>query len=96
MKYCSHCGQQLDDDAAFCAKCGCAIEGSNVRTENYAKYDASSGGMWFLGFLLPLVGLICFLVEKDDRPQRANSAGTGALVGFLFSLIVSGVMLALM
>ena len=39
MKYCSHCGQQLDDDAAFCAKCGCAIEGSNVRTENYEKYD---------------------------------------------------------
>lgn len=52
--------------------------------------------MWFLGFLLPLVRLICFLVEKDDRPQRANSAGTGALVGFLLSLIVSGVMLALM
>lgn len=101
MKYCSHCGQQLNDNAIICPKCGCAVSalGLALKEKRYysaASYDEPSTGMWFLGFLLPLVGLICFLVEKDDRPQRANSAGTGALVGFLLSLIVSGVMLALM
>lgn len=26
MKYCSHCGKAVDDDAAFCLNCGCRIE----------------------------------------------------------------------
>ena len=84
MKYCQHCGQQLDDDAAFCAKCGCAIEGSNVRTENYAKYDASSGGMWFLGFLLPLVGLICFWLKRTTVRREQTAREPARSLDFCF------------
>lgn len=27
MKYCSHCGAEILDEAVICPKCGCAVEG---------------------------------------------------------------------
>ena len=27
MKYCTKCGQELDDNAQFCTKCGCSVDG---------------------------------------------------------------------
>jgi len=29
MKYCSHCGAEIDDDAVVCVKCGCKVASSN-------------------------------------------------------------------
>ncbi len=33
MKYCSHCGNELMDEAAFCPKCGCPVENASVKAE---------------------------------------------------------------
>lgn len=27
MKFCSHCGAQVEDDAVVCVKCGCSVAG---------------------------------------------------------------------
>ncbi len=51
--------------------------------------DAPSIGFGVLGFLIPLVGLILYCVWKQDKPMRANSAGKGALFGFLFNIVIS-------
>ena len=50
--------------------------------------DSGSVGWWFVGFFLPLVGLILFLVWKDDKPKSSKKAGIGALVGFILQLII--------
>ena len=55
-----------------------------------APDDAPSFLMAFLGFAIPLVGLIMFLVDRNTRPQRARSSGLGALVGFLGGIAVVG------
>ena len=34
MKYCSHCGNVADDEALYCTKCGCTIDGKNRKCEN--------------------------------------------------------------
>ncbi|MCL2315486.1 MAG: hypothetical protein FWC46_00155 [Actinomycetia bacterium] len=47
----------------------------------YAQPDASSFGFAALGFFVPLVGLILWLVWRDQTPLKAKSAGTGALIG---------------
>lgn len=54
-----------------------------------APDDAPSFPMAALGFFIPLVGLILFLVDRNTRPQRARSAGMGALVGFLGGIAVT-------
>ena len=36
-----------------------------------------------LGFFFPIVGLILYLVWKDQTPLKAHSAGKGALIGVI-------------
>ena len=43
--------------------------------------DNGGIGWGLLGCCIPLVGLILFLVWKDQKPRTAESAGIGALVG---------------
>ncbi len=49
--------------------------------------DSGSAGWGVLGFFFPLVGLILFLVWKDTKPRCAKSAGIGALVGVIVSVV---------
>ncbi|MDR1560573.1 MAG: hypothetical protein LBS84_12950 [Clostridiales bacterium] len=62
--------------------------------------DRPSTGMAVLGFLIPIAGLILWLVWKDTKPLKAKSAGKGALVsviiGVLFYVVVVVIALNLM
>lgn len=51
---------------------------------------ADKGGfLWgLLGYLVPLVGLILFLVWKDTKPKTSKAAGIGALVSVILGVIV--------
>ena len=51
--------------------------------------DIPSAGMTVLGFFFPLVGLILYLVFKDEMPLKAKSAGKGALIGVITGAVVS-------
>ena len=53
-----------------------------------AGVDTGSFGWAVLGFCIPIVGLVHWLVWKDQKPQSAKMAGIGALV----SVCVSAVM----
>ena len=46
----------------------------------YNPRDPGGFGWGLLGFCVPLVGLILFLVWQDDKPNNAKAAGTGALI----------------
>ncbi len=85
MKYCSKCGKELVDEAVICIGCGCPTEKLNEP----AVKDAPSIGWAFLGFFIPLAGLILYLVGKDTTPMKAKSAGKGALIGFIVSIVLS-------
>ncbi|MEE1295276.1 MAG: hypothetical protein UHD09_00115 [Bifidobacterium sp.] len=50
--------------------------------------DSGSFGWAVLGFLIPLVGLILFLVWHRTKPKCAKMAGIGALVGFCLNLVL--------
>lgn len=84
MKYCSKCGKELMEEAVVCPGCGCAQENQTVQAQN----DSSSFGWALLGFCIPLVGLILYLVWKDNTPLKAKSAGKGALVSVILSVVV--------
>lgn len=58
--------------------------GSRVKTST----DSSSFGYALLGFFIPIVGLILFLIWKDEYPLRAKSAGKGALVSVIVSVVL--------
>lgn len=51
--------------------------------------DSGSIGWAILGFFIPIVGLILFLVWKNTKPQCAKMTGIGAIVGFCLGLIMN-------
>lgn len=56
---------------------------------NSSLIDQSSVGLNILSFLIPLVGLIIYLTERDRSPRKANSAGKAALWGVSVTFILS-------
>lgn len=66
----------------------------NPQYQQYQQYqnqnavrDSGSAGWGVLGFFIPIVGLILFLVWRKDKPKSAKVAGIGALIGFVLNLI---------
>lgn len=57
--------------------------GSINQDTSHSLSDAPSGGYAVLCFFFPVVGLILYLVWKDQFPIRAKSCGKGALVGVI-------------
>ena len=90
--YCKNCGRTVDDTSSYCNNCGARIDN---------KFDANvsedSSSIWFaiLGFFIPIVGLILFLIYEGKKPKRAKSVGKGALIGFLTKIVLSIILVIL-
>ena len=41
MKYCTHCGKELLDEAVICIGCGCAVGGQNAQTAKGQQADGT-------------------------------------------------------
>ena len=66
---------------------------SNSKTPNNQSdldpNDMPSTGLNIISFLIPLVGLIIYLTEKDRSPKKASSAGKAALWGVGVSFVLT-------
>ena len=77
MKYCTHCGKELLDEAVICVGCGCAVEGQNTQTVNNKSVDGvtllntlsqrlnTNGIIWLVIGILQILGgifIIWFLL----------------------------------
>lgn len=62
-----------------------STNGENISNSN----DQPSVGLNILSFLIPLVGLIIYLTERDRSPRKATSAGKAALWGVGVTVILS-------
>lgn len=64
---------------------------------NSAPAANDSGGfLWgLLGCCIPIVGLVLFLVWKDQKPKTAKAAGIGALVSVILGVLFYVLMFAI-
>ena len=86
--YCKNCGNQLDDKAVICPKCGMSV----------GKPQSADDGsfLWaVVGFLVPIVAVILYFVWKDEKPRCAKQAAQGGLVqlGFGASLLIATIIM---
>nr|WP_314464237.1 zinc-ribbon domain-containing protein [uncultured Clostridium sp.] len=87
--YCKNCAKEIDDRAVVCPHCG-------VSQGNAPEVVDNGGFGWgLLGCCIPLVGLILFLVWKDNKPKTAKAAGIGALVSVICIVIFYALMFGL-
>ena len=77
--YCTNCEKATNLNAAVCLSCGYSLV--NLQTQSSVEDDGNIG--WgILGFSIPLIGLILYLVWKDSKPKSAKVAGKWALISF--------------
>ena len=81
--FCKNCGAEIDDKAVVCPKCGVA----QGKATQVSPEDAPNMGFAFLSFLIPIVGLILYLMWHETYPLKAKSCGKGALIGFIVAVI---------
>ena len=72
----------IDDEAVICPHCG--VE---QRTRPVVNDDGSI--LWaLLGFLIPLIGIILWIVWYDSKPKSSKMAGMGALVSIIVGILI--------
>lgn len=64
-------------------------DNKSEENEELNMSDSLNVGFKILCFLIPIVGLILYIVEKEKNPIKANSAGKCALWGFVISLLIT-------
>ena len=84
--YCSNCGKEIDGKAFVCPHCGVK--------QNIVSEDGPVGGLGIICFLIPLVGLILYLIWKDIKPIKSKGAGKSALWGFIVLIILNAIIIA--
>ena len=73
-KLCAKCGRKVENGQKFCEVCKnkqngkSEIKVKNNFFKNYKKY------LWILGFILPPVGLVLYLMWKNTKKVRRKLA----------------------
>ena len=89
--FCKNCGKELGAGARFCPECG-TDQSAELTQYQGSRYnldpnDSGSVGWAILGFFVPLVGLILYLMWAHTKPKCAKMAGLGALI-YLVATVV--------
>ena len=87
MKYCTHCGAELLDEAVICPKCGCwTNDNGNVLGVSKPELNKLS----LVGFILSIVSAVVMIFSlsiESDSSFFIFSSILVAIVGFVCSLI---------
>lgn len=99
MKYCSHCGKAVDDDAAFCLNCGCRIEEKQKAPSSVGQLKTNRSLLKFILLSLITFGIYGIVVmsnvSSDINTIASRYDGKKTmhycLVLFIFSWLTLGI-----
>lgn len=84
--FCPNCGNKVDSNSYVCINCGVKLQ-NDIQTTTINN-DKGGFGWSVLGFFVPLVGLILYLVWNNDKPNTAKDAGKGALAYVIVYFVI--------
>ena len=89
MKFCTHCGKELMDEAVICPGCGCSTDNKpQTATTQPREDDTVSVGLCILAALIPLFGLIYWPVKHSSTPKKARACGITAIISWAVSFVL--------
>lgn len=91
MKFCTHCGAEILDEAAICTKCGCPVDSTTANTTSKPKLNVlalvgfilSLGSLilYYFGILTAIAGIICSIVGLVQVNRRGERGKGFAIAG---------------
>ena len=102
MKYCSHCGKELVDEAVVCTACGCSVASKSTTTDDknililLIKIFMILGciGTGLAGFLIPFCWTIPMTIHLLKKLEKNEPISIGFKVcTLLFCSLIAGIML---
>ena len=68
MKYCTHCGKELSDEAAICIGCGCPVKAEDIELTKKISAFVKNKKQWIIAFSIIFVvfTLITVLILTSD------------------------------
>ena len=99
MKFCTHCGKELMDEAVVCPGCGCSVTNQSQTAQPATQYqgdDTVSVGLCVLSALIPLFGIIYWPVKHKETPKKAKACGITALIAWAVNFAIYMVAFAFM
>lgn len=103
---CPSCEREYKEGAQFCPNCGVSLPRNTNNESNSVQYaspvqqsyqhqpinDKSSVMLNILSFLIPVAGLILFLCNFKDKPQKAKGCGISALISVGINVLLQIIM----
>lgn len=88
MAFCRKCGEEIDNEAVICPKCG--VPQRELKTNSSQReYDDQSSGLPIVSALIPLIGFVLALVFwVQYKRKAAKECLFGALIGLLITYVV--------
>ena len=89
MKYCARCGAELNNDAAICTKCGCAVDGMRGSSLNSTSNDYNTLAIvgFVLSFFTTIVGLILSIIAYKQVKESGEKGKELAIAGIVISSV---------
>ncbi|MBR2080983.1 MAG: hypothetical protein IKC50_06320 [Oscillospiraceae bacterium] len=88
MKYCQHCGAEVNENAVVCVKCGCSLQQANANQSKEVDNSVSTG-LVVLAVLIPLFGIIYWPVKAKERPKCAQACGIAAIISWVVCFVIT-------
>lgn len=102
MKYCSHCGNEVVDEAVVCPKCGCQVYSKETFSVSESETLTTVAKVFMiLGcvsgaicYLIPLIWCIPMTVHYFNAIKRGEKLSTGfKICSLLFVSLVAGIVM---
>ena len=100
--FCKNCGGYIRSKGNYCERCKELLIYSRkddldkeLSDEYYHDHDRTSFGLVFISFILPVIGIILYFVNKKHMPRKSHVIMASMLIGcivwcfvFLFCNVV--------